>query len=148
MAKPPTARPESSPSRLDPQREADLMEHWLENQRMEMEIQKEQMRLKNREIDHDKALAEKSIDAQLEDRRLARTENTRVSRYVLIFLGLVILMLLVFGGYVISKDKESVLTEIIGLFTELLKYGIGAITGYFIAKAKFKTDKNNGESSE
>lgn len=104
MAKPPTTRQESS--RLDPQREADLMEHWLENQRMEMEIQKEQMRLKNREIDHDKAIAEKSIDAQLEDRRLTRTENTKVSRYILIFLGLTTLMLLFFGGYVISKKQR------------------------------------------
>lgn len=51
MAKPPVPRQETT--RLDPQREADLMDKWLENQRMEMEIQKEQMRLKNREIDTD-----------------------------------------------------------------------------------------------
>lgn len=141
MAKPPVPRQETT--RLDPQREADLMDKWLENQRMEMEIQKEQMRLKNREIDTDKALAEKSIDAQLEDRSRTRVQATKLTKYALIFLGVVILMLLIFGGYVISKDKEAVLSELIGLFIELFKYGIGAVTGYFIAKAKFKSDASS-----
>ena len=139
MDKPPASR--QDPERIDPQREADLLERWLDNQRMDMELQKEQMRLKNRVIDGDKSLAEKSIEAQLEDRSLARTQTAKLMKYILVFMGVVVFMLLVFGGYVIYRDKESVLTEFIGLFTELLKYAIGATTGYFIAKARFGTGK-------
>lgn len=79
--------------KLDPQREADLMENWLNNQRMEMEIQQEQVRLKNREIDHNKALAEKSIDAQLEDRSRTRIQATKITKYTYVFFCIVIFML-------------------------------------------------------
>lgn len=144
MSKPPTQR--QPQARLDPQREADLMEHWLENQRMDMEIQKDQIHLKNREIDNDKVLAEKSIAAQLEDRTHSRIQAAKLTTNAFIFFGIVIFMLLIFGGYVISQDKEVVLTELISLFTELLKYGIGAVTGYFIAKAKFKSGNDDNKS--
>jgi len=146
MAKPPATRQESA--RIDPQREADLMEKWMDNQRKEMDIQIEQMKLKNREIDNDKALAEKSIEAQLQDRTHTREHTRKMGTNALIFFGIVIAMLLVFGGYVISQGKEAVLTEIISLFTELFKYGIGAVTGYFLAKAKFKTDDSNKTDSD
>jgi uncharacterized membrane protein len=115
---------------------------------MEMEIQQEQVRLKNREIDHNKVLAEKSIDAQLEDRSRTRIQATKITIYTYVFFGIVIFMLLAFGAYVISQDKEAVLSEIMGLFIELCKYGIGAVTGYFIAKAKFKSENSNNNSPE
>ena len=118
-----------------------LLEKWVENRSIELQIQAEQIKHSHKQLDHDRVIAEKTIDAQLEDRARIRASSEKLSKYVMVFLGIVLFMLLVFGGFVIVNDKESLLSEIIGLVVELCKYGIGAVTGYFVAKSNFK--KNN-----
>ncbi len=120
-----------------------LLEKWVDNQSVELQLQAEQIKHSHKQLDHDKVLAEKTIEAQLEDRSRIRASNEKLSKYVMVFLGIVLFMLLIFGGFVIANDKEVLLSEIIALVVELFKYGIGAVTGYFIAKANSK--KNDSD---
>ena len=123
-----------------------LLEKWVDNRSIELQLQSEQIKHSHKQLEHDRILAEKTIEAQLEDRTQSRSTNEKLSKYVMIFSGVVLLMLLVFGAFVIENDKEALLSEIIGLVVELCKYGIGAVTGYFIAKSNFK--KNNQSESD
>ncbi len=129
------------------QRDSVLMEKWIDNQSTELQVQSERIKLSNKELEHDRAIAEKTIDAQLEDRSKTRTHTTKLTKYILIFLATTLLMLLLFGSFIIINDKEDLLSEIINLVIELFKYGIGAVTGYFIAKSKFKAESKTEKNS-
>jgi hypothetical protein len=126
------------PRQEDPVNESALMHQWLENQRHELQVQSERLALNEKELEHNRILAEKTIEAQLKDRSEERVCTQSVFKQGLIFLGIILLMLLLFGGYVIHEDKEAFLSEIIGLIVELGKYLIGAVTGFFIAKSKYQ----------
>ena len=55
----------------DPSEHA-LIQQWIDTQRHELQIKSEELELRGKELDHNRALAEKSIDAQLKDRNEER----------------------------------------------------------------------------
>lgn len=138
--------PKLPPSDNDPN-EGELIHRWLDTQRHELQVQSERIALSDKELDHNRALSEKTIDAQLKDRSEERSCSQSIIKQVLVFFSIVILMLLLFGAYVINAGKEAFLSEIIGLVIELGKYLIGAATGFFIAKSKYNSGnaKNSGD---
>jgi hypothetical protein len=135
--------PELSPPDNEPS-EGELIHRWLDTQRHELQVQSERIALSEKELDHNRTLSEKTIDAQLKDRSEERKCSQSIIKQVLIFLCIIIFMLLLFGGYVIHAGKEAFLSEIIGLVIELGKYLVGAITGFFIAKSKYTGNTKNG----
>lgn len=139
--------PESDDS-SDLSNQSELMHKWLDNQRHELQLENSKLSLRDKELEHNRALSEKSIDAQLQDRSEERRCSQSIVKQVLIFLGIIILMLLLFGSYVVYKDKEAFLSEIIGLVIELGKYLIGAVAGFFIAKSKYNSGNTKNGSDE
>ena len=139
--------PELSTTTNEPN-EGELMNRWLENQHQELQIESKRITLTEKELEHNRALSEKTIDAQLKDRSEERTSSRSIIKQTFIFFGVIILMLLLFGGYVISQGKEAFLSEIIGLVIELGKYLVGAVTGFFIAKAKYNPGPANNATNE
>lgn len=128
--------------------EGALMHRWLDNQRQELQLQGERIALSNKELEHNRALSEKTIDAQLKDRGDERAYSQSIAKHILIFFGIITLMLLLFGAYVVQAGKEAFLSEIIGLVIELGKYLIGAATGFFIAKSKYHSGNEKNSSDE
>ncbi len=128
--------------------EGELMNRWLENQHQELQIESKRITLTEKELEHNRALSEKTIDAQLKDRSEERASSRSIIKQTFIFFGVIILMLLLFGGYVISQGKEAFLSEIIGLVIELGKYLVGAVTGFFIAKAKYNPSPSSNTTNE
>ncbi|MEQ1531500.1 MAG: hypothetical protein ABL925_19470 [Methylococcales bacterium] len=127
--------------------QSELMHKWLDNQRHELQLENSKLSLRDKELEHNRALSEKSIDAQLQDRSEERRYSQSIIKQVFIFLGITILMLLLFGGYVVYKDKEAFLSEIIGLVIELGKYLSGAVVGFFIAKSRYNSGSaKNGDN--
>lgn len=120
--------------------DAELIGKWLDTQRHELQLQSERLALNEKELEHNHALSEKTIDAQLRDRAEERRYSHSIIKQVLVFFGIVILMLLLFGAYVIHAGKEAFLSEVISLVVELGKYLIGAVTGFFIAKSKYHSE--------
>lgn len=111
-------------------------------------MQSERIALSEKELDHNRTLSEKTIDAQLKDRSEERQCSQSIIKQVLIFFGIIIFMLLLFGGYVIHAGKEAFLSEIIALVIELGKYLVGAITGFFIAKSKYNSESTKNSRDE
>ena len=141
--------PENTPSTQESEvSEHALMQQWLENQRSEIQLKSERLALSTKELDHNRALSEKTIDAQLKDRSQERDWLKSVIQYSFIFLGAVIVALLIFGAFVIAKGKEAFLSEVIALFIELGKYLIGALTGFFFAKARYNAAKPPKEGED
>lgn len=126
--------------------EGELIHRWLDTQRHELQVQSGRIALSEKELDHNHKLSEKTIDAQLKDRADSRKHSQSVIKQVLMFFGVITLMLLLFGGYVIHAGKEAFLSEIIGLAMELGKYLVGAVTGFFIAKSKYSSTDTKNDS--
>ncbi len=133
----------NKPNTNSAQQDAVLIDKFLDNQKQELIIEEERVRVRNKELDNDKFLASKSIEAQLKDRSEQRTQITQLFKHGFVFSGVILFMLLIFGGYVIANDKEALLSEIIGLFIEFLKYVVGAAIGYLYAKANKEPPKDN-----
>jgi uncharacterized membrane protein YcjF (UPF0283 family) len=107
----------------------------LNTQSAKIALEMKHAEISLRELDHNQKLADKSIEAQSEDRkdqrRLARTMHTQ--RVVLIGIALVALLAFVMVAMYMNKDQ---------LAHDILKLILGGVGGYGIRAAteKRKTD--------
>jgi len=139
--------PDLSPPN-DDSSQNELMHQWLDNQRHDLQVQSQRIALSEKELEHNRSLSEKTIEVQLKDRSENRQCTRSILKQLLIFFGIIIFMLLLFGGYDIHAGKEAFLSEIIALVIELGKYLVGAVTGFFIAKSKYNSESTKSNSDE
>jgi hypothetical protein len=80
--------PDLSPPN-DDSSQNELMHQWLDNQRHDLQVQSQRIALSEKELEHNRSLSEKTIEAQLKD----RSENIQCTRSILkqllIFFGIV-----------------------------------------------------------
>ncbi len=116
---------------------------FLDNQQKELAIEQERLRVRNKELENEKYLASKSIEAQLDDRSQQREFFGKLFKAGCIFVGIIVFMLVIFGAFVVVYDKEALLSEIMAGFFEMLKYMVGAVIGYLYAKSGLNTNSGN-----
>lgn len=92
----------------------------LQEQRLVVEVKQAEIALK--ELEHNQKIADKSIDAQAEDRKDERRTSAKKLQSAFIFGSIGLGMLLLFAGYALWMGKENIIADV-------LKMGMGFLGG-------------------
>jgi hypothetical protein len=120
-----------------------LIEQFLEQQTQELTIRREDLQLRRRELDVSFQYAEKSLAAQVEDRRQARDEQRRARRDRLWFLGAFMLVVAAFFAGLLYMGKDKFAEEALKGMVFFLTGGTG---GYFAGKQQGKKQQADEDS--
>ncbi len=93
----------------------------VQEQKLSLEVKQTELAL--REIDHNQKIADKSIDAQAEDRKDERSTEMKMHLHRLVFAGVVVLALLGFVGTALYMNKDA-------LVLDLVKVVLGFVGGW------------------
>ena len=119
----------------------DTLRQMLSTHHAKIALEMKHAEISLRELDHNQKLADKSIEAQAEDRmdqrRLARTMHTQ--RVVLV--GIALGALLVFVLVAMYMDKDQ-------LAHDILKLILGGVGGYGIRAATEKRKSDEGSDKD
>lgn len=93
----------------------------LQEQRLALEMKQADYNL--RELDHNQKLADKSIEAQAEDRKDERRVQVKMNLHRLLFSGLLTIAALIFVAVALSMGKDAIVLD-------LFKITMGFIGGW------------------
>nr|WP_321399395.1 hypothetical protein [uncultured Desulfobacter sp.] len=106
----------------------ELIQRFLEVQSRELDIKVRELELEAQREKNNKAVAEISIKANLDDRSDERTHVEKVSRYGMILIGFIVTLFAAVACYCLYLGKEALLmkvAEIIAIFAAGFFTGFG-----------------------
>lgn len=118
----------------------ETLRELLAVQRQKLEVDLKQAEIANRQQDQNMKLADKTISAQLEDRKDARTKQIQKDRNTYVFIGAVIGLILLFSVYALSVGKEAIVLDLVKLI-------VGFAGGFGFGWYK-RSKKQNTETEE
>lgn len=119
--------PAPPPEQLPPA----LIQQFLDQQTKELGIRTEELALRKRELDSSYQYAEKALNAQVEDRRDERLARRSSRRDRLVAFVGVLLLVLLFFGWLLYIGKDEFALEVLKALLFLLTGGTG---GYYAGK--------------
>lgn len=124
-------KPEPSSGNLpQPKFDADIVKRFLEIQQQEILVRQGELTIKGKDIDNQKDIALKSIDAQQQDLKDDRIHKRRSSIIVKIFVLVLILIIIALIVYLIEKGKDAIAIEILKIIgVALISFGGGYFYG-------------------
>jgi hypothetical protein len=121
----------------------ELIQHFLQNQTKELEIKARELELQKQADVHSFQFSKISLDAQVADRKEARTHSLSSQRTVLLFCFAVIAIICLFLCYAIYSGKDQIAMELIKAIIFLIAGGGG---GYAVGRhKKSRADAENEE---
>lgn len=87
------------------------IERLLAVQEQKIALELKQAEVSLRELDHNQKLADKSIDAQIADRKDERSVAQTMHKHRLIFMGIVITLVISFAVIAIALDKDAIVLD-------------------------------------
>ncbi|MGH7623656.1 MAG: hypothetical protein ACREMU_15040 [Gemmatimonadaceae bacterium] len=131
--RPPTG-PGSTPARaLPPTPSPELIQEFLRQQGAQIAIRQEELEIQKQELKNTHEYAQKSLDAQLEDRKDTRAERRSARRDLFLFTGIIIFFLLVLMGYSVYRGSEDLAKEILKDVVLIVGGGMG---GYSVGRRR------------
>jgi len=104
-----------------------LFRDWLDTQKEEHDLRRQELDLQSKSQDQNHAWALKALAAQQDDRKSIRQYNLSRQKLVHLSVVLIIAMLVIFSGYAVHLGQSAIVIEIIKLGGVALGgYGIGA----------------------
>ena len=123
----------------------ELIRQFVENQRMESELRKEDIELKKQQLSLSHQYALQLLQAQKEDLADQRKYAQKaISKNIIVVFGLLIILLL-FGGYCVWIGKDELLKEIFKMLIVALPTAIG---GYFYGYNRGKNKQRESYPQE
>jgi Flp pilus assembly protein TadB len=107
----------------------------VQEQRIALEIKQAEVSL--REIEHNQKIADKSIEAQAEDRKDERRAEKSIHAHRLIFASFIVAAVLAFVAWALSMGKDAIVLDI-------MKTVLGFVGGWGASLAWIKS-KNKEE---
>ncbi len=132
--------PSSTPPRssLVSQLSEDTIRKMLSVQESKIALEIKQTEITLRELDHNQKLADKSIDAQAEDRKDERLVEKTMHLHRLVFAGSVCLMAIIFVLVALYMNKDA-------LVMDVLKVIFGFVGGWG-ASVAWRASRNNNST--
>jgi Flp pilus assembly protein TadB len=118
----------------------DTIKDLIEVQRSKIALELKQTEVALKEIEHNGKIADKSIEAQKEDRKDAREKQVQSERNGFIFAGAVVFFITLFAYAALQIGKDAVILD-------MVKVLIGFAGGYGIGRAA-QTRKDKKEENE
>jgi hypothetical protein len=121
------------------------LQKLIDNQTRELELKARELGLRQTEIEHGASYAQKTIDAQLIDRKDERIHYRKMSyaRYVLS--GILSMGVLAFGGYALYLGKDAIVIEALKLIGSA---ALGFTGGYYYGNGKAKAGLSKSDQSD
>jgi hypothetical protein len=113
----------------------EVIKQFVENQRVEGELRKAELELRQKQLDYSHQYALRLLDVQKEDLADQRKYSQKaISKNILVILGILIVLLL-FGGYCLWLGKDEILKEVFKAIMVALPTAVG---GYYYGYSKGK----------
>lgn len=109
----------------------------LQESKLSLEVKQAEVAL--REVDHNQKLADKSIEAQVADRKDERLAHKQIHLHRLIFAAGIVAMLLAFVGIALYMNKDAMVLDII-------KVVVGFVGGWGASYA-WRGHRRNGNNN-
>lgn len=128
----------NSPTNNMPLDQINLINKILDTQNREINLREQEIAFKKQQIDNNLTFSTNSIEKQLQDRQQQRTHEQIGQKNSYIFLGVVILLFLLFISWALHLNKDIIAMEIIKALGFFIA---GATSGYSYGKVKELTNK-------
>lgn len=136
MPETPAPKPPVTPETID---------KLLDLQTIELELRVQEVNLRRQELEHSAKYAEKSLAAQLEDRKDERQYQRSQTRTRFIAVGVFAVIVLVFAGYALYLNKDAIVLEVVKIVGS---FAAGAFGGYAYARNRpTQTDGTKDDES-
>ena len=99
----------------------------VQEQKLALDMKQAEIAL--REIDHNQKIADKSIQAQVEDRRDDRAVGMRMGMHRLVFVAVIVTLLVSFALVALYFNKEAIVLDLVKLL-------VGFVGGWGASKIK------------
>ena len=128
-------------------KELNLITQFLENQRIELDNNSQEIELKKLNEQHAFEYGIKALEAQKEDRKEQRAQTTLFMKYGFRLTIFVLILISVFVGGCIYTDNINIIISVLKVFAYIFPSAIG---GYFIGlnKGKKSSQSNNVSYAE
>ena len=127
------------------QLEFDIVRDVIEVQRRELDLRSQELVLRKDEQAQTHDLSIKSISTQATDRREARAHQIRVQRDRMVYSVIVLIVLLLFGGFALWSGRDQIVLEALKV-VGLLVGGAGA--GYAFGYKKGRKQQDSAEPDQ
>lgn len=121
--------------------ENDILRSFVENQRLELSLNKERIELQKKQIEYSHLYALKALDVQKQDRNEERQNSLKVQRNLFFIIGVVLFLLLAFGVLCLWLNKDEILKELIKIIGYSVIPSVGSYF-YGLYKGKNKTSED------
>jgi hypothetical protein len=128
-----------------PKFDPDIVKRFLEIQQQEILVRQNELLIRGKDIDNQKDIALKSIEAQQQDLKDDRVHKRRSSIIVKIFVLLLTLVTVALIVYLIEKGKDTMAVEILKIVgVALISFG----GGYFYGRSNQKSGRIDTQQTE
>jgi hypothetical protein len=109
------------------------VQRFLEVQSRDLQVRMVELELRRTEIDHGAKYAEKTLEAQLQDRKDDREQRRRISNGRLFATVIVIFAVLAFASLALYWNKEAIVMEALKIVGSAV---VGFTGGFFYGRGK------------